>query len=121
MLLSPANTSVGSPPLARGIHVKKEGMFDTQRITPACAGNTFKGWLPKSCLWDHPRLRGEYVIKWLKPVRNTGSPPLARGILNLENSDGVDFGITPACAGNTVRLFSLYGFPGDHPRLRGEY
>ena len=51
----------------------------------------------------------------------TGSPPLAREIL-----DGIDLakrhvGITPACAGNTTILTWTTGTWEDHPRLRGKY
>ena len=50
-----------------------------------------------------------------------GSPPLARGIQAEKSVRTKDFRITPACAGNTPARVSYSIFPGDHPRLRGEY
>ena len=50
-----------------------------------------------------------------------GSPPLARGILFLLFSHSPGFGITPACAGNTIWDLMKYVKKEDHPRLRGEY
>ena len=56
------NIFLGSPPLARGILRYITNKIAQAGITPACAGNTnhlFK------CLvfrWDHPRLRGEYLL-----------------------------------------------------------
>ena len=70
---------------------------------------------------DHPRLRGEYDLPPSGDMQRAGSPPLARGILAVNCIDRINYGITPACAGNTIymRLQSL--FLWDHPRLRGEY
>ena len=50
-----------------------------------------------------------------------GSPPLARGILDLAVLNKAEVGITPACAGNTVSMLSICTTSRDHPRLRGEY
>ena len=93
---------IGSPPLARGIHVLKLEMEDGIRITPACAGNTSSGVLFPGVWWDHPRLRGEY--NGLTTIfRNiVGSPPLARGIQKYRHIGVPVHRITPACAGNTV-------------------
>ena len=52
---------MGSPPLARGIRGKETKSNRQQRITPACAGNTLKGEKSFQMVWDHPRLRGEYL------------------------------------------------------------
>ena len=51
--------------------------------------------------WDHPRLRGEYLVGNYIVSRLIGSPPLARGVLT-----DIDFSIIEEW---------------DHPRLRGEY
>ena len=50
-----------------------------------------------------------------------GSPPHGRGILCSSNSRNSDIGITPACAGNTIRPKTLQFDSWDHPRMRGEY
>ena len=66
-------------------------------------------------------MRGEYSIAIVSLSRNSGSPPLARGILRSVCFVRLPSRITPACAGNTSRNF-LYGHMSmDHPRLRGEY
>ena len=49
-----------------------------------------------------------------------GSPPLARGTVMELDPKYCDVRITPACAGNRVLPFSIFGSAKDHPRLRGE-
>ena len=52
----------GSPPLARGIRSLILSGGSVRRITPACAGNTYEGGFHERGSWDHPRLRGEYLL-----------------------------------------------------------
>ena len=73
--------STGSPPLARGIPPMLYGKVIIKGITPACAGNTPLHTVTTSPGQDHPRLRGEYYECQLQIASDTGSPPLARGIL----------------------------------------
>ena len=115
------STSLGSPPLARGIPSSIRGVNLTLRITPACAGNTEVDYVRITRTGDHPRLRGEYHSDNRLPADVKGSPPLARGI--PRNAGGTDRpeGITPACAGNTRCHLEVIGQKRDHPRLRGEY
>ena len=54
------STFMGSPPLARGIHLFADSLRPGAGITPACAGNTIVTPFFFRFLWDHPRLRGEY-------------------------------------------------------------
>ena len=70
---------------------------------------------------DHPRLRGEYTTFFASTLSTGGSPPLARGILFGVAKEDADYGITPACAGNTLLNFLFQSLLQDHPRLRGEY
>ena len=56
------NGRLGSPPLARGIHLFRLWHGYKHRITPACAGNTNRSGVHRISLRDHPRLRGEYNI-----------------------------------------------------------
>ena len=93
----------GSPPLARGIRRLCNRYSVYKGITPACAGNTWQSRRLLRSAWDHPRLRGEYTFLLLANMTISGSPPLARGIhcpclLPLPAT-----GITPACAGNTLK------------------
>ena len=113
--------TVGSPPLARGIHWRPEQELDCEGITPACAGNTSVYALPSNPLRDHPRLRGEYCLSSRQVRIARGSPPLARGIHRIISVNVNLPGITPACAGNTLDCRLIQLSPWDHPRLRGEY
>ena len=112
---------VGSPPLARGIHNFLKAICRKGGITPACAGNTNVIRCHQRPAWDHPRLRGEYFINIATVINNKGSPPLARGIPDFYINNISNWGITPACAGNTQQRDSTIVLLRDHPRLRGEY
>ena len=70
---------------------------------------------------DHPRLRGEYADRATRLPRCFGSPPLARGIHLLTEMVCYSTGITPACVGNTLKMWLRELYLRDHPRLRGEY
>ena len=50
----------------------------------------------------------------------TGSPPRVRGIGHFGVCDVFDFGITPACAGNSGFVFIVKMTHKDHPRVCGE-
>ena len=113
--------ALGSPPLARGIHLDFLDFVRAVRITPACAGNTRNERKNRVLHGDHPRLRGEYRQQSLMLSRYRGSPrlrgeymsaasnitsapgspPLARGIQLIPGRRVSAIGITPACAGNT--------------------
>jgi len=111
----------GSPPLARGIRISPHSKSASNRITPACAGNTpFRRRAGLLC-WDHPRLRGEYTLSPPRRSAVLGSPPLARGIRRTLSETAAKTGITPACAGNTAGGAPDLRCNRDHPRLRGEY
>ena len=62
-------------------------MTVNDRITPACAGNTIKASWCATTIRDHPRLRGEYERIFRKSTSQTGSPPLARGIRFIRESN----------------------------------
>ncbi len=49
-----------------------------------------------------------------------GSPPRVRGEVSFSAPSPGAFGITPACAGRSLRLLSRSGAGGDHPRVCGE-
>ena len=49
----------GSPPHARGRHMVAIVHYANRRITPACAGKTWRCWVLGWRPWDHPRMRGE--------------------------------------------------------------
>ncbi len=49
-----------------------------------------------------------------------GSPPRVRGTVSIILFTVSIFGITPACAGNSVSLSKVIIFTLDHPRVCGE-
>ena len=69
----------GSSPHARGTLTALTCQIGNRRIIPACAGNTTS--LACRCLPqpDHPRMRGEHVMRGGWNFANTGSSPHARG------------------------------------------
>ena len=54
------------------------------------------------------------------PGISLGSPPRVRGTDLYATDATLNNGITPACAGNSVSIFSLALFIKDHPRVCGE-
>ena len=64
---------------------------------------------------------GDGFFLFRGPCFNTGSPPLARGILLGGMERTLLLRITPACAGNTALMPARLRNLQDHPRLRGEY
>ena len=109
-----------SPPLARGTEYQYAERSCIYGITPACAGNSrcLTAW--QYLYKDHPRLRGEQKNSNQVNVITLGSPPLARGTDEARAGVWPRFGITPACAGNSISSTTLGAFNRDHPRLRGE-
>ena len=53
-------------------------------------------------------------------LKNSGSPPHARGKAQIVASALKIVGITPACAGKSECLITLNIGEQDHPRMRGE-
>ena len=69
---------------------------------------------------DHPRLRGEKILKggYNRPL--IGSSPLTRGKVLQHSTQRVEPGIIPAYAGKSQSLDVWHLADEDHPRLRGE-
>ena len=63
---------------------------------------------------EHDGLIGRNTIK-------AGSSPHARGTLMYYRQPGGNYGIIPACAGNTRRFEKRKCCRRDHPRMRGEH
>ena len=53
----------GSPPRVRGKRLKLQLHINKGRITPACAGKTFKCSSQKEHSEDHPRVCGENTLE----------------------------------------------------------
>ena len=89
----------GSPPLTRGKALRAATSTASGGITPAYAGK--RGF--NSCLncvqEDHPRLRGEKIMRTGTISMEEGSPPLTRGKGIYYDKVLETQGITPAYAG----------------------
>ena len=72
--------TLGSSPLARGLHGRVKSEVREYRIIPARAGFTWHLRLLNSPSWDHPRSRGVYRVPSKRWCPSVGSSPLARGL-----------------------------------------
>ena len=115
----PLSPAPGSPPRARGEVSSPPTAAKGHRITPACAGRSYKGCNRERRRQDHPRVRGE------KPYNMSyddfkGSPPRARGEVQKAYTKALQGRITPACAGRSCTAQRRHTRATDHPRVRGE-
>ena len=115
-----SGAGVGSPPLARGKVGTDRICHGGKRITPACAGKSYRQAKGPSPIKDHPRLRGEKIPSFRMRPCVGGSPPLARGKVDFVEPFILFQRITPACAGKSVCWRTGGISDEDHPRLRGE-
>src|SRR5690606_14975455 len=93
---------VGSPPRARGTPAPFPGTLPRRGITPASPGSTGTRRASTPRRPDHPRVRGEHRCSHGPVSHVPGSPPRARGTHDEIPSGRGCWGITPACAGNTL-------------------
>ena len=109
-----------SPPRMRG----KDGVNDSAQavtgITPACAGKSLSFWPIRFSKWDPPRVCGEKSPQARMVQYRQGSPPRMRGKVDADCTEALRFGITPACAGKSVKVNEPDCLPRDHPRVCGE-
>ena len=112
--------SRGSPPHARGTAGFYHDRLRLDGITPACAGNRDFIRLARAEFGDHPRMRGEQGYVETLSKNPKGSPPHARGTVDVPGKRWVFEGITPACAGNSKIAKCAGSCEEDHPRMRGE-
>ena len=73
----------GSSPHARGTQDVVDGLFHSEGIIPACAGNTCSRIARPTVRRDHPRMRGEHVSTSVRSWNHSGSSPHARGTLGV--------------------------------------
>ena len=93
----------GSPPRVRGKVTYRNAVRFGLGITPACAGKRQACTVHLTATWDHPRVRGEKIVRRRNGHIGVGSPPRARGKVCLGGL-AVDLaGITPACAGKRAQ------------------
>ena len=99
----PYRMHAGSSPLARGLLTSRRSRRCRRRIIPARAGFTTRHSSPSSPRADHPRSRGVYDTTQLAQLAQSGSSPLARGLLLPARLSRDIQGIIPARAGFTPR------------------
>ena len=116
-----SNGKQGSSPHARGAHGARGLPPRRAGIIPACAGSTTRHPQARCRCRDHPRMRGEHLVRDGEDVIASGSSPHARGALRLALLLGEHGGIIPACAGSTHELRRTSVRGRDHPRMRGEH
>ena len=92
----------------------------TDRITPACAGNSRASPKYRIILKDHPRVCGEQHFLAHHQRQYLGSPPRVRGTVSVRAGNSITVGITPACAGNSSIFKGTGCDHEDHPRVCGE-
>ena len=94
---------MGSPPRVRGKDSVCNESAPLVGITPAYAGKSLSVPTHGSRPGDHPRVCGEKLP--IQPLIGllVGSPPRVRGKGGFGFPVGLSLGITPACAGKSVR------------------
>ena len=110
----------GSSPLARGLLLGDAGPAAGARIIPARAGFTVIHGADILSTRDHPRSRGVYPRPAGGQLRELGSSPLARGLLDDGRSRARQPGIIPARAGFTAHILgTTQQVVGSSPLARG--
>ena len=112
---------VGSSPHARGAHLDGVNLGLRFGIIPACAGSTLAHLRQRRAQGDHPRMRGEHMVRVDVQGSYVGSSPHARGARRKASPCARRSGIIPACAGSTLTWPRASTTLGDHPRMRGEH
>ena len=120
VLHSLGSPSLGSPPRVRGTARAAGSQAQGHRITPACAGNSFRRQISRESSQDHPRVCGEQWPRSCKTRPGLGSPPRVRGTVYPVADAAPRFPITPACAGNSPKNSKGESPAEDHPRVCGE-
>ena len=110
----------GSPPRVRGKEKHHPFLPEQHGITPACAGKSATLSRMVKYMWDHPRVCGEKSMSAVQTLDRMGSPPRVRGKASTALYIVVIVGITPACAGKSLRSRTVWRGLRDHPRVCGE-
>ena len=66
-------------------------------------------------------MRGEHITYGVEGATSQGSSPHARGTRVFHPTTAQNWGIIPACAGNTPIITIRVIRGRDHPRMRGEH
>jgi len=120
---SPASTAswrAGSAPRVRGTARGRRLDPTRRRFSPACAGNSHRGFRISFPVPVQPRVCGEQS-PWLGRVRSCrGSAPRVRGTGRTVMFEGESGRFSPACAGNRSRHARQRAGDAVQPRVCGE-
>ena len=111
----------GSSPHTRGAPVGSSPDAGHAGIIPAYAGSTGSAPTTSPGRPDHPRIRGEHLVRAPAADEATGSSPHTRGAPPGHRRAPGPVRIIPAYAGSTGRPPSFPLVVPDHPRIRGEH
>ena len=111
---------LGSPPRMRGKVVLSSENPLCRGITPAYAGKSRSSARPHHSHRDHTRACGEKTEYRALVTAHQGSPPRMRGKVFIGQVCIAPKGITPACAGKSLRPDNNPSTSWDHPRVCGE-
>ena len=111
----------GSAPRARGTLEPRRRQAAQDRVSPACAGNTYICAVTTSIRPGQPRVRGEHSPTSKASATSTGSAPRARGTRVGAAVFCAAERVSPACAGNTARRAAAIVSSSGQPRVRGEH
>ena len=121
LISSQACGTPGSPPRVREPQNEAYAVQQAIRITPACAGTTYRHRSMLQMRRDHPRVCGNHSILFQIRFHSEGSPPRVREPLSGYVPMLSEIGITPACAGTTIVRAARARKPRDHPRVCGNH
>ena len=111
---------VVNPPRVREKLDLFKDRVNVDRIIPASAGKTCLMATKEKLVEDHPRVCGKNWAIYEMGLDNQGSPPLLREKHNFHKANTSICRITPASAGKTEGLSSLWMCLQDHPRVCGK-
>ena len=98
----------GPSPRARGARAPGVGVDLVAGTIPACAGSTWRPRCARCRPRDHPRVRGEHVLRESRIEGGAGPSPRARGARRGHEQAGAGDRTIPACAGSTLSDLRLY-------------
>ena len=111
---------VVNPPRVREKLDLFKDRVNVDRIIPASAGKTCLMATKEKLVEDHPRVCGKNWAIYEMGLDNQGSPPRVREKHNFHKANTSICRITPASAGKTEGLSSLWMCLQDHPRVCGK-
>ena len=112
---------MGSSPLARGPHFRRDCRLLCLGLIPARAGTTFSIYATAASLEAHPRSRGDHMCVVPRGRIWWGSSPLARGPRQGYTPPPTEEGLIPARAGTTYGQRQPAEPSRAHPRSRGDH